>query len=160
MTGTAASAVTLPKGVTVFERGWLSSNNILIQGPDHCALIDSGYCTHAPQTVALVHAALHTRPLDWLLNTPLHSDHCGAKVAATWPRSPTRCCSRAANCIWAKGSGRCTPHRGTIRMRLFCLNRSAAQSLPPMLYGRAVLVWCFPSWMGWTRLTPWLPRWI
>ena len=45
MTGTAASAVTLPKGVTVFERGWLSSNNILIQGPDHCALIDSGLAT-------------------------------------------------------------------------------------------------------------------
>ena len=102
MTGTAASAVTLPKGVTVFERGWLSSNNILIQGPDHCALIDSGYCTHAPQTVALVHAALHTRPLDWLLNTHLHSDHCGGNAAlqAAYPALQTHIPPGHSDFVW------------------------------------------------------------
>jgi glyoxylase-like metal-dependent hydrolase (beta-lactamase superfamily II) len=74
-------AVTLPAGVTVFERGWLSSNNILVQGEDGTALIDSGYCTHADQTLALVDSALQGRPLDLLLNTHLHSDHCGGNAA-------------------------------------------------------------------------------
>jgi glyoxylase-like metal-dependent hydrolase (beta-lactamase superfamily II) len=63
------------------ERGWLSSNNILICGPDSCALVDSGYATHAPQTLALVQAALGDRPLDVLVNTHLHSDHCGGNAA-------------------------------------------------------------------------------
>lgn len=65
----------------MLERGWLSSNNILIQGEGHCALIDSGYCLHAPQTLALVAASLQDRPLDLLLNTHLHSDHCGGNAA-------------------------------------------------------------------------------
>ena len=75
----------LPTGVTVFERGWLSSNNILVrptaQGTGPSALIDTGYVTHAPQTVALVAAALGDQPLDWVLNTHLHSDHCGGNAA-------------------------------------------------------------------------------
>jgi glyoxylase-like metal-dependent hydrolase (beta-lactamase superfamily II) len=73
--------VALPSGVTVFERGWLSSNNILIQGARGTALIDSGYCTHATQTLALVDSALQGRPLDVLINTHLHSDHCGGNAA-------------------------------------------------------------------------------
>lgn len=73
--------MTLPDSITVFERGWLSSNNILIQGRDGAVLIDSGYCTHAEQTLALVDAALQGRPLDLLLNTHLHSDHCGGNAA-------------------------------------------------------------------------------
>lgn len=71
----------LPAGVSVFERGWLSSNNILIQGRDHAALVDSGYATHADQTVSLVKGALGGRTLDLLLNTHLHSDHCGGNAA-------------------------------------------------------------------------------
>jgi glyoxylase-like metal-dependent hydrolase (beta-lactamase superfamily II) len=73
--------VALPAGVSVFERGWLSSNNILIQGAGGTALIDSGYCTHAEQTLTLVDSALQGRPLDLLLNTHLHSDHCGGNAA-------------------------------------------------------------------------------
>ena len=73
--------LTLPPGIIVLERGWLSSNNILIQGAEGTALIDSGYCTHAPQTLALVGAALQGKPLDLLLNTHLHSDHCGGNAA-------------------------------------------------------------------------------
>lgn len=72
--------VALPQGVTLLERGWLSSNNILITGPDHSALIDSGYATHAGQTLALVAAALNGRTLDVLINTHLHSDHCGGNA--------------------------------------------------------------------------------
>lgn len=71
----------LPPDITVFERGWLSSNNILLIGRESSALVDSGYCTHAAQTVALVEQALQGRPLDRLLNTHLHSDHCGGNAA-------------------------------------------------------------------------------
>lgn len=68
-------------GITVLERGWLSSNNTLIQGEGPATLVDSGYASHAVQTVALVDAALGGRPLDQLLNTHLHSDHCGGNAA-------------------------------------------------------------------------------
>lgn len=68
-------------GITILERGWLSSNNVLLQGRDSTALVDSGYCTHAGQTVALVQEVLQTRPLDVLVNTHLHSDHCGGNAA-------------------------------------------------------------------------------
>ena len=83
--------VVLPPGVSVFERGWLSSNNILIQGVQGTALIDSGYCTHAPQTLALLQSALQGRALDLLVNTHLHSDHCGGNAAlqATYPALQT-----------------------------------------------------------------------
>lgn len=71
----------LPATMQVFERGWLSSNNILFAGRDESALVDSGYVTHAAQTLALVAHALHGKPLDRLLNTHLHSDHCGGNAA-------------------------------------------------------------------------------
>ncbi len=77
----------LPPEITVFERGWLSANNILFVGRDGTAVVDTGYCTHAAQTVALVQAALAGRPLQRILNTHLHSDHCGGNAAlqAAWP---------------------------------------------------------------------------
>lgn len=96
------NAVPLPGGVSVFERGWLSSNNILVQGAGHSALIDSGYCTHAPQTVALVRSALDARPLDWLLNTHLHSDHCGGNAAlqAAYPALQTHIPPGQSDLVW------------------------------------------------------------
>ena len=72
--------LTLPATMRVFERGWLSSNNVLFMG-DETALVDSGYVTHAPQTLALVRHALDGRLLERLLNTHLHSDHCGGNAA-------------------------------------------------------------------------------
>jgi glyoxylase-like metal-dependent hydrolase (beta-lactamase superfamily II) len=71
----------LPASVRVFERGWLSSNNVLFDDGGETALIDSGYLTHAPQTLALVRHALGARKLDRLVNTHLHSDHCGGNAA-------------------------------------------------------------------------------
>jgi len=71
------SRCALPNGLQVLERGWLSSNNILLTDEKSAVLIDSGYVSHAAQTLALVQQALGTRPLDLLLNTHLHSDHCG-----------------------------------------------------------------------------------
>lgn len=72
--------VKLPASMQVFERGWLSSNNILFTGRNETALVDSGYVTHAPQTLALVAHALQGRRLDRLVNTHLHSDHCGGNA--------------------------------------------------------------------------------
>ena len=75
------NAVSLPAGLQVFERGWLSANSVLGSGPEGHTLVDSGYCSHADQTVALVSAALQDQPLSVLLNTHLHSDHCGGNAA-------------------------------------------------------------------------------
>lgn len=77
----------LPPEITVLERGWLSANNILFIGRHDSALVDTGYHSHAEQTVALVAACLGGRPLDRVLNTHLHSDHCGGNAAlqAAWP---------------------------------------------------------------------------
>jgi glyoxylase-like metal-dependent hydrolase (beta-lactamase superfamily II) len=87
----ANSCVSLPASVQVFQRGWLSSNNILVSDLHHAALIDSGYCIHSAQTVGLVQSALADRPLDLLLNTHLHSDHCGGNAAlqAAYPHLQT-----------------------------------------------------------------------
>jgi glyoxylase-like metal-dependent hydrolase (beta-lactamase superfamily II) len=72
----------LPQGVSFFERGWLSSNNVLLRGRHGNAMVDSGYATHAGQTLAIVtHAMSGGSSLDLLLNTHLHSDHCGGNAA-------------------------------------------------------------------------------
>ncbi len=44
-------------------------------------MVDSSYCTHAAQTVTLVESRLGPRSLDILVNTHLHSDHCGGNAA-------------------------------------------------------------------------------
>lgn len=77
----------LPPDLHVLERGWLSSNGVLFTGSRSTALVDSGYCTHAEQTVALVAGLLQGRALDRLVNTHLHSDHCGGNAALQdrWP---------------------------------------------------------------------------
>ncbi|MBK4738306.1 MBL fold metallo-hydrolase [Noviherbaspirillum pedocola] len=73
--------MTLPASMRLFERGWLSANNILFLGREETALVDSGYVSHAPQTLALVGHGLGGRRLDLLINTHLHSDHCGGNAA-------------------------------------------------------------------------------
>lgn len=81
-----AAAIALPASIRVFERGWLSSNNILLVDEDRSALVDTGYATHAAQTVVLVQHALAGRALDTIVNTHLHSDHCGgnAQLQSQW----------------------------------------------------------------------------
>jgi glyoxylase-like metal-dependent hydrolase (beta-lactamase superfamily II) len=71
-------------GLSVFERGWLSSNNILIHaapGESGAVLVDTGHVHHAAQTLALVKNALAGRPLARIVNTHLHSDHCGGNAS-------------------------------------------------------------------------------
>jgi glyoxylase-like metal-dependent hydrolase (beta-lactamase superfamily II) len=67
----------LPAGLSFFERGWLSSNNVLIRDDTHAVLVDTGYWTHAHQTAALLADALPGKQLTHIVNTHLHSDHCG-----------------------------------------------------------------------------------
>lgn len=75
-------AVPALAGLSVFERGWLSSNNVLLHGDGAGAvLVDAGHVLHAPQTVALVRHALRGEPLGGLVNTHLHSDHCGGNAS-------------------------------------------------------------------------------
>jgi glyoxylase-like metal-dependent hydrolase (beta-lactamase superfamily II) len=70
-------------GITVLERGWLSSNNILLRGADGrgAAVVDTGYWIHSEQTVTLLRHALGGQRLASVLNTHLHSDHCGGNAA-------------------------------------------------------------------------------
>ncbi len=67
-------------GLQLFERGWLSANNILLTDSESTTLIDSGYVSHQEQTVLLIAHALNGRTLDRLVNTHLHSDHCGGNA--------------------------------------------------------------------------------
>ena len=83
----SSDSLPLGPGLHVFERGWLSSNNILLHDGDGATLVDSGHCVHAAQTVALLRQRLGARPLRRLVNTHLHTDHCGGNAALqrAWP---------------------------------------------------------------------------
>jgi glyoxylase-like metal-dependent hydrolase (beta-lactamase superfamily II) len=71
----------LPDSILVLERGWLSSNNVLLLEGESATLVDAGYVGHAEQTVALVKSALAGRRLERLINTHSHSDHIGGNAA-------------------------------------------------------------------------------
>ena len=74
-------ALALPESLRVFERGWLSSNNVLFFDDDGAvSLVDSGYVAHAEQTLQLAEHAAGGRPLRRIVNTHLHSDHCGGNA--------------------------------------------------------------------------------
>lgn len=92
-TATTADPIDIPTtlsriGAQVLVRGWLSANNIVFAGGSAGGcVVDTGYLTHAAQTVALVAQALQGAPLARIVNTHLHSDHCGgnASLARHWP---------------------------------------------------------------------------
>ncbi len=71
----------LPAQIRVLERGWLSANNIVFHEGTEATLIDSGYVTHAGQTLALLEHALEGRKLARLINTHSHSDHIGGNAS-------------------------------------------------------------------------------
>lgn len=70
----------LPPQIRVIERGWLSANNIVFHEGAEATLVDSGYVTHAAETLALVERALEGRTLARLINTHSHSDHIGGNA--------------------------------------------------------------------------------
>ncbi len=65
----------------VLERGWLSANNIVFQDAHGATVVDTGYHSHAAQTLTLIATALGGLPLTRIINTHLHSDHCGGNAA-------------------------------------------------------------------------------
>ncbi len=71
----------LPPQIHVLERGWLSANNIVFHEGAEATLVDSGYVTHAGQTLALLAQALEGRKLVRLINTHSHSDHIGGNAS-------------------------------------------------------------------------------
>jgi len=72
----------LPTSIRVLERGWLSSNNVVLHDDAGTGtVVDTGYVTHGAQTVALVRHALEGRRLTRLVNTHCHSDHIGGNAA-------------------------------------------------------------------------------
>ena len=70
-------------GLTVLERGWLSANQAVFRACDgsSAAVVDTGFSAHAEQTLALVDHALAGDALGRIVNTHLHSDHCGGNAA-------------------------------------------------------------------------------
>ncbi len=76
-----SSIGSLPQGITVLQRDWLSANHVFLEHKDQTVLVDSGYCTHANMTLQLLRQVLHGRSLCTLVNTHLHSDHCGGNAA-------------------------------------------------------------------------------
>ncbi|CAN5339287.1 hypothetical protein BH09PSE6_BH09PSE6_27240 [soil metagenome] len=80
-----------PDSISIIERGWLSSNTIVCRG-EQPAIIDSGYVSHAALGVEVVRRALDGEQPRLLVNTQLHSDHCGGNAAlqAAWPGIETR----------------------------------------------------------------------
>lgn len=73
----------LPPQMHVFVRDWLSANQVVLKSRDGGVVIDSGYCKHAPLTLALVASrmGLDGQPLSRLVNTHCHSDHMGGNAA-------------------------------------------------------------------------------
>ena len=86
----APRVAALPAGVQVFERGWLSSNTVVFPGAID-AVVDTGYVAHAELGAELVRRALGARSLARIVNTHLHSDHCGgnALLQRLYPQART-----------------------------------------------------------------------
>lgn len=74
---------TLPPSLRVIVRGWLNCNSIVLRAPGDNVLVDSGYCTHREETLALLASreGLDREPLERLVNTHCHSDHMGGNAA-------------------------------------------------------------------------------
>lgn len=74
----------LLSGLQIWDRGWLSSTQVLVSaapGEDGALLFDSAHGLHAEQTLALLRQGLAGERLLAVVNTHLHSDHCGGNAA-------------------------------------------------------------------------------
>lgn len=73
----------LPASLRFIERDWLSSNQVVGIDGDEATVVDTGYAKHAALTVELVRRTLADSGarLSRIVNTHLHSDHCGGNRA-------------------------------------------------------------------------------
>jgi glyoxylase-like metal-dependent hydrolase (beta-lactamase superfamily II) len=77
------SSLSLPPGIEIYERGWLSANNIFHFSESDASIVDTGYYAHSKMTLDIVSNALkkrHLSSLNKIVNTHLHSDHCGGNA--------------------------------------------------------------------------------
>jgi glyoxylase-like metal-dependent hydrolase (beta-lactamase superfamily II) len=80
--GSAGMLATL--GAQVLQRDWLSANQVVFADAGERApstVVDTGYARHAEMTLDLVGHALAGQALGRIVNTHLHSDHCGGNRA-------------------------------------------------------------------------------
>jgi glyoxylase-like metal-dependent hydrolase (beta-lactamase superfamily II) len=96
--GEIASALHRALGLTVLERGWLSANQAVFRsaGAASASVVDTGFSGHTQQTLVLLDRALAGESLGRIVNTHLHSDHCGGNAALqcrneveTWIPAPS-----------------------------------------------------------------------
>jgi glyoxylase-like metal-dependent hydrolase (beta-lactamase superfamily II) len=83
----------LPDTIRFIERDWLSANNILFFEQHQATIVDTGYKKHQALTLQLIdyHLQLYQQSnahhlnknveLVRIINTHLHSDHCGGNAA-------------------------------------------------------------------------------
>jgi glyoxylase-like metal-dependent hydrolase (beta-lactamase superfamily II) len=78
-----AAPVFGPLGLQLLQRDWLSANHIVFKAGDGApaTVVDTGYARHSDLTQALIRHALAGQPLQRIVNTHLHSDHCGGNHA-------------------------------------------------------------------------------
>ena len=68
----------LPSTMRFIERDWLSSNQVVFHdSAEQASLVDTGYVKHKALTDRLVDHACGGRSVQRIVNTHLHSDHCG-----------------------------------------------------------------------------------
>ena len=96
--GEVAAALRDLLGLAVLERGWLSANQAVFgaAGATPATVVDTGFSGHVEQTLALVDHALAGETPGRIVNTHLHSDHCGGNAALqrrggveTWVPAPS-----------------------------------------------------------------------
>jgi glyoxylase-like metal-dependent hydrolase (beta-lactamase superfamily II) len=76
------TASALPATVRVIVRDWLNANNVVLLQPGHNVIVDTGYVSHAHETLALLRQPEHlgSEPLHLVANTHCHSDHMGGNA--------------------------------------------------------------------------------
>lgn len=95
----------LPDDVRFISRGWLNSNSILFRG-NTPILIDTGYESHAQQTMQLIEAnGVSVRDLALIVHTHCHSDHIGATHALA-AQSNAKTAMHAIEAAWVNAGDR------------------------------------------------------
>lgn len=88
-----SDSFTLPSTLHFVQRDWLSANALFGLDSDAITIVDTGYKKHAAQTLQLVQhqEALWRGQLQRIVNTHLHSDHCGGNtiLQAHFPKVQT-----------------------------------------------------------------------